>query len=33
MDHNYDLLKSMEHKKAQNFLDTMLNKELFPTIA
>ena len=32
MDHNFDLLKSMEHKKTQYFLDTMLNKELFPTI-
>ena len=32
MDHNYDLLKTMEHKKTQNFLDTILNKELFPTI-
>ena len=32
MDHNYDLLKSTEHKKTQQFLDTLLNQELFPTI-
>ena len=32
MDHNFDLLKSSEHKKTQYFLDTLLNKELFPTI-
>ena len=32
MDHNFDLLKSLEHKKTQHFLDTLLNKELFPTI-
>ena len=32
MDHNFDLLKSSEHKKTQYFFDTMLNKELFPTI-
>ena len=32
MDHNFDLLKSSEHKKTQRFLDTLLNKELFPTI-
>ena len=32
MDHKFDLLKSMEHKKTQHFLDTLLNKELFPTI-
>ena len=32
MDHKYNLLKSTEHKKTQKFLDTLLNKELFPTI-
>ena len=32
MDHNYDLLKSTEHKKTQYFLDTILNHELFPKI-
>ena len=31
-DHNFDLLKSMEHKQTQYFLDTLLNKDLFPTI-
>ena len=32
MDHNYDLLKSWEHKRTQYFLNTLLEKELFPTI-
>ena len=32
MDHNFNLLKSADHKRTQNFLDTLLNKELFPTI-
>ena len=32
MDHNFDLLKSSDHKRTQYFLDTLLNKELFPTI-
>ena len=32
MDHNFDLLKSSDHKQTQYFLDTLLNKELFPTI-
>ena len=32
MDHNFDLLKSSEHQKTQYFFDTLLNKELFPTI-
>ena len=32
MDHNFDLLKSSKHKKTQYFFDTLLNKELFPTI-
>ena len=32
MDHNYDLLKSNEHKKTEEFLDSLINKELFPTI-
>ena len=32
MDHNFDLLKSSEHKRTQYFLNTLLDKELFPTI-
>ena len=32
MDHNYDLLKSSEHKRTQHFLNSLLDKELFPTI-
>ena len=32
MDHNYYLLKSSEHKRTQYFLNTQLDKELFPTI-
>ena len=32
MDHNFDLLKSSEHKKIQYFLDMLVNKELFLTI-
>ena len=32
MDHNYDLLKSSEHKRMQYFLNTLLDKELFPMI-
>ena len=32
MDHNFDLLKSSEHKRTQYLLDTLLNKDLFPTI-
>ena len=32
MDHNFDLLKSSDHKRTQYFLDSLLNKELFPTI-
>ena len=32
MDHNFDLLKTTDHKRTQYFLDTLLNKELFPTI-
>ena len=32
MDHNYDLLKSNEHKKTEEFLDPLINRDLFPTI-
>ena len=32
MDHNYDLLKSNEHKKTEEFLELLINRELFPTI-
>ena len=32
MDHNMDLIKSSEHKPTQQFLDDLLNKDIFPTI-
>ena len=32
MDHNFDLLKSSEHKRTQHFLHSLLDKELFPTV-
>ena len=32
MDHNMDLLKSHEHCRTQQFLDTLLNNDLIPTI-
>ena len=32
MDHNMDLLKSHEHRRTQQFLDTLLNNDLIPTI-
>ena len=32
MDHNMDLLKSHEHRHTQQFLDTLLNNDLIPTI-
>ena len=32
MDHNMDLIKSSEHKPTQQFLDHLLNKDIFPTI-
>ena len=32
MDHNMDLIKSSEHKPTQEFLDDLLNKDIFPTI-
>ena len=32
MDHNMDLLKSHEHNRTQQFLDTLLNNDLIPTI-
>ena len=32
MDHNMDLIKSAEHKPTQQFLDNLLNKDVFPTI-
>ena len=32
MDHNMDLIKSSEHKPTQQFLDGLLDKDIFPTI-
>ena len=32
MDHNMDLIKSSEHKPTQQFLDDLLDKDIFPTI-
>ena len=32
MDHNMDLIKSSEHKLIQQFLDDLLNNDIFPTI-
>ena len=32
MDHNLDLLKSAEHKMTQNFLDSLLDQDIPPTI-
>ena len=32
MDHNMDLIKSLEHKPTQQFLDDLLDKDIFPTI-
>ena len=32
MDHNMDLIKSSKHKPTQQFLDGLLDKDIFPTI-
>ena len=32
MDHNYDLLKSDTHRQTEEFLDQMVNSEMWPTI-
>ena len=32
MDHNHDLLKSDTHKQTEEFLDLMVNSEMWPTI-
>ena len=32
MDHNMDLIKSSEHKPTQQFLDGLLDKDIYPTI-